>query len=243
MSTVQSSTPTAPDPTVPSDGWRALVLPILVVPASLIGGLVTFGSLNAAGTSEDTQLAASVAVGGLVLLVLAGLLWRRLPDERRRAMVAGSGEGTAIDIAAGLATALVLLFVAGGIVLAGLALDSSVKNRIEELDTGLPAAAWQIGLMVVGLAILAPLGEELLFRGLILDGFRRLVAFPAAAGASGVLFAAAHLDAWLIWPRAIALAVIGIALAEVYRRRGFLTVVTAHAGINCAALGALAASG
>lgn len=229
--------------TEPEPGaWRSIGLPLLVVPASLVIALLTVGLLSALGADEELQTTIALVVAGLVLLLLAIALWRRLPAAKRQAMLAGSSGGAAADIGVGIAAAAGLIVTAGLVMLAGIAIDDSVQRRIDDAQPSVPDAAWQIGLLAIGLVVLAPIGEELLFRGLLLDGFRRRVAFPAAAGITGALFAAAHLDAWLIWPRAIALAVIGFLLAELYRRRGFLTVVTAHAGLNAVALTALVAS-
>lgn len=222
--------------------WRGIGLPLLVVPVSLVIAVLTIGLLDALGAGEELQTTIALVVAGLVLLLLAVALWRQLPAVKRRTMIAGSSGGPAADIGVGIAAALGLVVTAGLVMLAGIAIDDSVQRRIDDAQPSLPDAAWQIALLAIGLVVLAPLGEELLFRGLLLDGFRRRVAFPAAAGITGVLFAAAHLDAWLIWPRAIALALIGFLLAELYRRRGFLTVITAHAGLNAVALTALVAS-
>lgn len=227
-----------PDP----GALQRIGLPLLVVPVSLVIAILTVGALDAAGAGEQTQTTAALIVAGLVLLVLAVALWRRLPAPERRRVISGSDEGPATDIGVGVAAALVLIVTAGLVMVAGMAVDDSVRRRIDEFQPSVPDAGWQIALLAIGLVVLAPLGEELLFRGLLLNGFRRWVAFPAAAGITGALFAASHLDAWLIWPRAIALTVIGVLLAGLYRMRGYLAVVTAHAGLNAVALAALVAA-
>ena len=70
---------------------------------------------------------------------------------------------------------------------------------------------------------------------------RRLRFWPAAA-ISSLVFAAAHADAYLIWPRAIALVGTGLALAWLYRWRGYWASVIAHATVNAVASIALVAS-
>ncbi len=90
--------------------------------------------------------------------------------------------------------------------------------------------------------VLAPLGEELLFRGLLLRGLVRRIRFWPAAVVSSLLFAAAHVDAYLLWPRAIALVGTGVVLAWLYRWRGYWASVTAHATVNIVAAIALVAT-
>jgi membrane protease YdiL (CAAX protease family) len=70
---------------------------------------------------------------------------------------------------------------------------------------------------------------------------RRIRFWPAAL-ISSLLFAAAHADAYLLWPRAIALAGTGVVLAWLYRWRGYWASVTAHATVNVVAATALVAS-
>ena len=69
--------------------------------------------------------------------------------------------------------------------------------------------------------------------------------FAAAAGVSAVVFACAHLDVWITanWARGLALVVVGVALAYLYRWRGLWAAVVAHATVNGVAAIALVAQG
>ena len=70
---------------------------------------------------------------------------------------------------------------------------------------------------------------------------RRLRFWPSAIITS-LLFASAHPDSYVLWPRAIALVLTGLALAWLYRRRGYWASVTAHATVNIVAAIALVAT-
>jgi len=102
-------------------------------------------------------------------------------------------------------------------------------------------AWWQIIITTIAIVVFAPIGEELLFRGLELRGLVRVMPFALAAPLSGVVFTAAHLDAYLVWPRAVALVLVGWVLAWLYRRRGMVATMLAHGTVNAVAAAALIA--
>lgn len=70
------------------------------------------------------------------------------------------------------------------------------------------------------IAILAPLSEEICFRGLLFGGFRRRFSFPVAAIGAGLVFGLLHYSTG--WSTVPQLAVLGAAFALVYERTGSL---------------------
>jgi hypothetical protein len=74
--------------------------------------------------------------------------------------------------------------------------------------------------ILTGIAIvfMAPIAEEVFFRGFIFAGLRRYLNLPIAGSLSGALFALAHGDPGLILP----FAGVGLVLAFVYERSGSL---------------------
>jgi membrane protease YdiL (CAAX protease family) len=81
--------------------------------------------------------------------------------------------------------------------------------------------------------LIAPICEELLFRGFVFGGLRTRLRFRWAALLSGVLFGLVHADA----VRFLGLAVMGIVIAGVYeRRRTLVAAMTAHATVNLVAV-------
>ena len=94
-----------------------------------------------------------------------------------------------------------------------------------EAGYGLPT----IALIGVTVAVAAPLGEELLFRGLLFRGMRGYWRFGPAALASGALFGLFHANPGVIVPFAL----IGVLFAWAYERTGSLwTPLGAHGGVN-----------
>lgn len=84
------------------------------------------------------------------------------------------------------------------------------------------------GILIV---LLAPLAEEVFFRGLFFGGLRARFPFLAAALLSGAFFGVIHLVGGN-WAVAVQLGVLGVALAYLYERTGTLWApITLH-GVN-----------
>lgn len=230
-------------PGAPSTGpgfwWRVLSPPGAVLAA--FAALVAAAGILGLAPLGDDALGAILAVGTSALLLAFGLvLWRGLPDHDRRLAVARPA-ALRPTILAGIGGGFLLLVMALIIVATGAAIDPVVERRVDDVEE-IGTAPWQIVLMVVALVVLAPLGEELLFRALMLRALARRLGFWLAAVVSGACFAASHIDSYLLWPRAIALVLTGIGLAWLYRRRGYWAAVAAHATVNIIASIALIAT-
>jgi membrane protease YdiL (CAAX protease family) len=91
---------------------------------------------------------------------------------------------------------------------------------------------WQLLVFVGVLVLLAPLGEELFFRGLVYRNLREWWSSGEAGLASGLIFGFIHLDPTTVFP----LVVVGYLFARSYERTGSLVVVVAmhavHNGIS-----------
>jgi membrane protease YdiL (CAAX protease family) len=83
---------------------------------------------------------------------------------------------------------------------------------------------------LIGLAVfIAPVVEELLFRGFVFNALLRYVNVGLAAVVSGIIFGIAHFDATAFFPLACG----GIVLALVYYRTGSLTAsMLTHGAFN-----------
>ena len=192
----------------------------------------------------DDRLAGAIAefCSGLVILVAGLVLWRSLAPAPRDATL-DSRASPLQTVVAGIACGVGLIVVQGVVVVTGAAIDPGVRRAMDDpdnrVDLNLPGPA--LALSLVALVVLAPLGEELLFRGLLLRAVWSRLGFAWGCALSSLAFGLAHLDPWFtgIWPRSIALVLVGVGLALVYRRWGFATAVAAHATVNAVAVIAL----
>lgn len=80
--------------------------------------------------------------------------------------------------------------------------------------------------LVVAGAVLAPLSEEIFYRGMIYPVFRRYLGPTWGIIIAGILFGLAHFDLW----RTIPLAIGGIGLCYIYEKTGSILVTTVAHG-------------
>ncbi|MBN1268923.1 MAG: CPBP family intramembrane metalloprotease [Kiritimatiellae bacterium] len=112
------------------------------------------------------------------------------------------------------------------------------EPRLQEVVWAMTAEhAWWIRAYLVGLAVaLAPLAEELIFRGIGLPLLARKAGFPAAIVIVSVLFAAMHFHL----PSLVPLFVIALAFSLAYAYTGSILVpAVMHAAFNLVNLGLL----
>ena len=96
--------------------------------------------------------------------------------------------------------------------------------------------AWLAGFLVI---LVAPVCEELFFRGLLFRGLRTQLGFVASAGSSALVFGLAHLPEAIPgpWQGGVllvgVLAFVGFGLAFIYERRGNIAApMAAHGAFN-----------
>lgn len=134
---------------------------------------------------------------------------------------------------AGLATALFLLFYA--FLLAWSQLDPGAEDDLAT-DLGAHESTPALLAVIFLTLLMAPVVEELFFRGFLFGSLRRVMAWPAAAVFAGVVFGAVHLGTPAIF--LVPLAVFGGLLCWLYQRTGSLIPgMAVHAFNNALALG------
>jgi len=222
----------------PDGFWPAVLSPLAAVAASLAVGIVAAGIAIGLGAGDDQAGPVVIAVGSASLALSALLIVRRRPPHVRR-LAWGTKGRLAAAIGVGVVAGIGCLVAATAVLVVGAALDPGTEDALEraqnDLEDASSGATWGLALIVLSVVVLAPLGEELLFRGILLRGLVRRLAFWPAALVSGVAFALVHLDQYVpypLWPRTVGLVLIGVILAMVYRARGYWAAVAAHATVN-----------
>lgn len=187
------------------------------------------------------RMTAAFRSAAVLLLVMpaafltAGLVLRRRlrPEQGFRQPSAGR------IVAAGLGggVALALATSALGVLLDALGrpiVEQPLIEHISRSDSAMPL----LMLLVAGLVV-APIGEELFYRGWVFPYLEK-VAAPLAYGASTFLFAAVHFH-----PAAVpAYLLLGMGLAALYHwSRSIWTPILAHATNNAIAIGTLLMTG
>ena len=92
--------------------------------------------------------------------------------------------------------------------------------------------------LVIFIALLAPIIEEFVFRGYIFDGLQGSNSFATTAVASSLLFTIPHLaDYYLYWPAVFVMFALGMLLAYFRKRNdSLLPCILLHASYNCGLL-------
>ncbi len=247
MEKLSTSLPSPLSPTRwPADAFawqRSLIaLAILLVAA---GGGVLLDSIIAVSlgvTQDDVRrqtLRWGILIGQIVFYVLPlGALFALLPWLGRRSLVAlGLRAPTSRDL--GIALVGTVAMYAATLLVANVQF-AITHQKPEETSVALFASAHDptlaIAFAVLAIAI-APVVEELVFRGFLFNALLRYLPAGTAAVISGIAFGAFHLSPSALIP----LACSGIVLAFVYYRSGSLVAsMVTHALFNAVNVALLA---
>ncbi|MBI3992369.1 MAG: CPBP family intramembrane metalloprotease [Candidatus Lambdaproteobacteria bacterium] len=236
----------APPPAAAAAPWRlweAVTVVVLFVASQVGLVLLVAGSLSLGGWSggvrarADTLLALALpiavfgshAVGWAAALGLVS--WRH-----------GRPFAAALALGPYPAGRLLRPFAAGvgmqAAVLAAMLLLPPPADYEGTLERFFQLGLWARLLLVLMAGVMAPLLEEVLFRGLLLTAFRRRLGFVPAALAVTVLFTGLHVTQTGPYPPALGgIFLCGYALAWLRERHGSLwPPIVFHLGFNLAAL-------
>jgi uncharacterized protein len=221
--------PEIPDYSVPwkaIDNWLGVAL-LVVIDAILI--VVVLQGLGA-------QLAQSA---GIVLIELAYLLpvvvilaWRRISWKH---LGFGSFDWKTLGLGCGLLIGGYILILLHNGILMILGVDTQ-GEAILKIFASLDSPVW----FLIVAVIVAPLVEEIFFRGFLFQGFRQKYGWLGATLLSSAIFAAAHLDLVSLIPTFI----LGVVLAYTYHKSNSVWPgIVLHFLVNAfGACGAYAAS-
>ena len=150
---------------------------------------------------------------------------------QRRPSLRDAGYG----ILAGIAALAILAYGLGTVLqLIAQALETELPN-VQETFRQIAGDQAAAPLLVAGSVLVAPVAEELFFRGMVFGVLRSRLDFWPAAGISGGLFALSHLQTTLEGYLLVILIIapLGMWLAWVYeRRRTLLVPILVHAVFN-----------
>ncbi|MPZ89126.1 MAG: CPBP family intramembrane metalloprotease [Nitriliruptorales bacterium] len=219
---------------VPWRWWDAVMIYVLAIMAAI---LTTVPLMLVA--REDLIVPLSIAIqGGLTLVATLGWLGVRYRRELRRLFgpVSAKTSDALVGLAGGAAAFFLLNVVVGSLLTIvaerfGFEVPEVQQNLREFLQD--PALGW---LAVAVAVLLAPIGEELLFRGVLFQSLRARMRLWPAVVISSIAFGAVHYE-----PLLIALtAMVGAVLAWLFHLRGSLvTPIVAHAVYNGISVGIL----
>lgn len=230
MTETDPNTKIAPFPSILiSGGWIVLYFVLQIV--GTIGAVILFNG-SAAGTLSPISIVWGIIAAGVMLLIL---LWAYLRKGNRADQLGLMTFGT-MSLVGILALAVPLLigvylfnFVYATYVIPGI----DMQKEITDLIKNIPRTPLNIALGFTAIAILAPLVEELLFRGLLQRALGYKMPPYAAIGVASFVFALIHLQPYAIPP----LMVLGAAFGYIYHKTGSLRInIILHAVNNAVAL-------
>ena len=216
------------------DAIAAVVLWFLL--AVIIGGTFVY----IARTVMDGIYVDALAVAfGSIAVSASVVIWLSVRNPRWIKALFGVRRPTPRDfviaVAAGITMFVILILGLGNLL--QLIINASggeappVQEGLQELVRD-PRTAW---ILLLSTVILAPLGEELLFRGVLVPAIRKHLGSWPAIGISGLLFAMIHFEATTAGYLLVILVLFpaGMAFARLYESRGTLWVpIVAHSVFN-----------
>ncbi|HET9914246.1 MAG TPA: type II CAAX endopeptidase family protein [Anaerolineales bacterium] len=197
-----------PTPEVPvySVPWKFMDNWIAVGMLALISGALFIVAAQGVGT--DIIQTAGILLIELVYLLPVVLIfaWRRVHWK-----VLGFGRFTleTMGIGCGLLIGAYSIIIVHNVILYFLGVDTQ-GEEIMKIFAELESPVW---FFIVGV-VMAPIVEEVFFRGFLFQGFRQKYGWITAALLSSAIFAVAHMDLVALIPTFI----LGVVLAYVYHR-------------------------
>jgi membrane protease YdiL (CAAX protease family) len=184
----------------PIDNWTGVVLLILID-----AGLLYVSLQGQKGQLAESWLLVLVQLVYLLPVVVI-LAWRRIDW---RAIGFGKFHWGTVGIGCGLLIASYMFILIHNLILTAVGVDTQ-GDELFKLFELIESPVW---FFIVG-AVLAPLVEEIFFRGFLFQGFRAKYGWVSAMLLSSAIFAVAHLDLASLIPTFI----LGNLLAYLYHR-------------------------
>jgi membrane protease YdiL (CAAX protease family) len=210
--------------------WHDLgILTAVFFAATIIAGVCMAGFMAMAPAIEWEAVTFIAYTAQFSLAIVGGIIWLRRRDGARLRFGVGWSAGPAILWG-------VVLITAASITLEPL-INLFPEHYLEKLNGMIGSGGWAIMLTVV----VAPVLEEIFFRGLVLESLSRRWSATAAVVASAAIFGVAHFP---ILPQMVNALVVSILLGYLYlATRSLVPVIAIHAINNALAYIALELTG
>src|SRR5438309_613631 len=238
-STAPAPTPrrTPGAPPAPRSPWTWTdVVPLLVLflPAALLSPLLVVVALHVVRTGHGHPAAISLLLDVVAYGVDLGLIWLFVGVRRH---------GRLRDLGLRLPhwpwllaalPALIVAWIVEGVLgeLGTSFLPTSPNNQCHAIQSDYGSA---LALGLLSVAVVAPVVEEILFRGVVFGWLRGRVPVPAAVVLSAMVFSLAHLG-WREWSLLLPVLGIGCVLAILYHySRSLWPGILVHSSINTVA--------
>lgn len=224
------------------DAFIVLVSLLLLIPVAKFAKPVIIGAielLRVTGNNPETLslFIGALAQGSTMILAVSLLVWLRGGNGRElgfnwetlvRNVLTGFAGGVLLGLIVWVLS-VVMVFVFG----------PPPPQDIEQFLAGLVSGK-DLLLPFIAVSVLAPLSEEIYFRGMVYPVVRRRFGPIVGMVLSGLFFGAMHLDLYRLVP----IAAMGFALAYFYERTGsIVTSIIAHSTWNTFMLVMLYAAG
>jgi membrane protease YdiL (CAAX protease family)/uncharacterized RDD family membrane protein YckC len=216
----------------------ALPIAVLQLPVAFVGELAVVRATRAVGLGRPEP-----SVGSLILDVvgygcIALLIWLFLGLRRKAGLRDVGLRPLPWRWMAAAVPAVIVAYAAELVVgeIGDALLPASPPTQCHDIQS---AYGTSLLLGLVGVAVVAPLVEEVLFRGVVFGWMRGRVPLPLAVAGSALVFAAAHV-LYLQWTLLPPIFAIGCVLAVLYHySRSLWPGIVVHAAINSVATLAL----
>src|SRR5512147_3243655 len=206
-------------PWKPIDNWVGVLLLVLID-----GGLFLISMLGQRGQLAQSGLLVIVQLTFLLPVVII-FAYRKISWK---AIGFGKFDWRTLGLGCGLLIASYGIILIHNLILFGL----GIRTQGEEIQQLLEMLKSPVWFFIVG-AILAPLVEEIFFRGFLFQGFRARYGWVTGMLLSSAIFGLAHLDPVALIPTFI----LGCVLAYLYQRSNSIwPSVTMHVLVNTVGL-------
>ena len=220
--------------TLPQGGWGPKQ--VLIGLAALLVALLAEVSVIAAFDPDIESLAGRLALQAMLALTLVAVAF--LAAEPGGMTAPGQLGLRRSLISPFKPAALAYLVYFGCAIVIALLIQPEQDDVTEELGYGESSLANVATAYLI--VVMAPLSEELFFRGFMFAGLRRRLPFAAAAALSAGLWGLFHYTGPGTWGVVIQLAVFGVVLAWLYERTGSIwPTIAVHALNNAIAFAIL----